>query len=133
MALDVAPNPTRSPAARALLWLEGVLAVGAYGGGVALILGAIDLGGTDRLPFDSLVFAGIALIVVNGMLPTAVLVGEWRQRRWAARGHLGVGGALMGWIVVQVVALGPPVHWLQVLYFAWGAVIAALGWRQRSR
>lgn len=26
--------------------------------------------------------------------------------------------ALMGWIAVQIAYLGPPVHWLQVLYFA---------------
>lgn len=44
-------------------------------------------------------------------------------------GHLVVGGALMTWIVVQVAILGPPVHWLQILYAIWGAAILLLALR----
>jgi hypothetical protein len=40
----------------------------------------------------------------------------------------------MGWIVVQVAYLGPPVHWLQILYFGWGLTIAAIGsWLRRRK
>lgn len=34
----------------------------------------------------------------------------------------------MAWIVVQVITLGPPLHWLQILYFVLGAVELLLGW-----
>jgi hypothetical protein len=30
---------------------------------------------------------------------------------------------------VQVITLGPPLHWLQILYFVLGAVELLLGWR----
>ena len=126
----VAPR-VRSSTERALLWLEGLLAVAAYGGGLSFILGAADLGeATADLPFGSIVFAGWALVLINGALPTVVVIGVLRWRRWATRwGHLVVGSALIGWVVVQVAVLGPPVHWLQAVYAAYGAVIVLLATR----
>jgi hypothetical protein len=129
MDLQSAPrHHVRPTAERALLWLEGLLAIGAYGGAVALIAGAIDLGeATAKLPFDgSTAFAGFALGLLNGALPTVVLVGALQRRPWAEFGHLAVGVVLVGWIVVQVAILGPPVAFLQVLYLAYGVVIVAL-------
>lgn len=123
----------RSGPERVLLWLEALLAVGAFGGGIALAAGAIDLGeATTRLPFGSLVFAGIALGLVNGVLPTVVVIGALRRRRWALAGHFTVGLALVAWIVVQVSVLGPPLHPLQAIYFAWGwAILALAAWLLR--
>ena len=109
------------------MWLEGLLAVGAYGGAIGLISGGIEIGeAAASLPFGSLVFAGICLALVNGVLPTIVLIGALRRRRWAQVGHLVVGLALVAWIVAQVAILGPPLHPLQAIYFAWGWIIAAL-------
>ena len=128
----IAPR-VRSSTERALLWLEALLAIAAYGGGLSFIVGAADLGeATADLPLGSIVLAGWALVLVNGALPTVVLIGAVRRRRWATRwGHLVVGTALIGWVVIQVAVLGPPMHWLQVVYVAYGVVILALATRLR--
>lgn len=112
----------------ALLWLEGLLAVGAFGGAIGFFVLGEDLlrEATARLPFASPVLAGIALATVNGVLPTVVLVGALLRRRWAHRGHLVVGVALVGWIVVQVALLGWPPAALQWLYLVYGLVIVVL-------
>jgi hypothetical protein len=112
---------------RAILWLEALLAIGAFAGAIGLISGGVDLGeATSRLPFGSPLFGGIALAVVNGVLPSVAFAAALRSRQWARRGHLLVGLALVGWIVLQVVTLGPPIAWLQVLYFIWGLAIVGL-------
>lgn len=127
---SASPRTTRPRAEVVILWLEGLLALGAYGGAIGFIVGAVDLGAaTSRLPFASITFAGISLAVVNGLLPTIVLVGALRRRRWARVGHLVVGLALVAWIVIQVVILGPPIVLIQAVYFAWGWAIAALAAR----
>jgi hypothetical protein len=118
---------------RALVWLEVLLVLGAYGGAVGLITGGVDLGeATADLPFGSPAFGGWALAVVNGVLPTVVVIGALLRRPWARYGHLVVGAALVGWIAVQVAFLGLPPHWLQVLYFAWGWTIVVMALRLRS-
>ena len=128
-------RPTRRPKAeQALLWLEALLALGAYGGAIGLIVGGVDLGeATADLPFGSTGLAGVALGVVNGLLPTVVLVGALRRAAWAHTGHWLVGAALTAWIVVQVGVLGWPPHWLQTLYFCYGLVILALAHRITRR
>jgi hypothetical protein len=130
MNVAVARPSSRSPAERAVLWLETLLALGAYGGAAGLISGGVDLGAsTADLPFGSTLFAGMALGLVNGVLPTVVLVGALRRRPWAPLGHWIVGAALTGWIVVQVGFLGWPPHWLQILYFCYGLTILGLARR----
>jgi hypothetical protein len=132
-AVTAAPPHRRTATGRALLTLELVLAVGAYAGAVGLLTEAVDLGGGEaNLPFGSMVFGGVALLVVNGLLPTAVVVGALRRRPWAELGHVVVGVALIGWIVVQVAFLGWPPHWLQIAYFLYGWVILGLALRRRA-
>jgi hypothetical protein len=133
MATVTAPPrpPVRAGILSTLLWLEVLLALGAFGGAAGFWLLGEDLlsEGTANLPFASPVLAGLALALVNGVLPTVVVVGTLRQRAWAIRGHLVVGLALVGWIVVQVAFLGWPPHWLQWAYLAYGAVITGLALR----
>jgi hypothetical protein len=121
-------RPERSTTERILLRLEALLALGAYGGAVALMSGAIDLEeATAKLPFDgSTLFAGAALGLLIGVLPTVVMVAALRRRPLAPWGHVVVGVVLTGWIVVQVLVLGPPVAALQVIYLVYGLVILAL-------
>ena len=129
-----ARGPIRTPVRTSLLWLEAVLAVGAYGGATGLVVAGPEILGeavVADLPFASPVFAGIALGIVNGLVPTVVFVAELRRARWAAVGHLLVGAGLVAWIAVQVAFLGWPPHWLQITYFVYGWVIlglAARGW-----
>jgi hypothetical protein len=122
---------SRSATEVALLWLEGLLAFGAFGGAAAFLALGDDLLGeaTARLPLGSPVLAGVALALVNGVLPTTVLLGALRRRRWARRGHLVVGTALTLWIVVQVALLGWPPVALQWIYLGWGVLIVALATR----
>jgi hypothetical protein len=118
---------------RALIWLEGLLAVGAYAGAIGMITGGVDFGeAAARLPFQSMVLAGWALALVNGLLPTLVVIGVLQRRAWSGYGHITAGAGLIAWIVVQVSVLGPPIHWLQLLYFTWGVAILTLGWRLQS-
>lgn len=115
-----------------LVGLEILLAIGAVGGAVGIVWGDILGDAVERLPFGSAPFAGLALFLVNGLFPLAAAIGSLRRQQWVRWGHIVVGLALMGWIVVQVAYLGPPVHWLQILYFAWGLTIAAMGtWLKR--
>lgn len=114
-----------------LIWLEILLVIGAVGGAVGIVWGDILGDAVDRLPFGSALFAGVALFAVNGLYPLTVVVGALGHQQWVRWGHIVVGFALMGWIVVQIAYLGPPVHWLQVLYLAWGLAIVAIGWRLR--
>lgn len=130
MTLDVARAARRSPAEQGLLWLEALLALGAYAGAIGLVSGGVDLGAaTADLPFASTMFAGVALGVVNGALPTVVLFAALQRRAWAQAGHWLVGFALTVWIVVQVVFLGWPPHWLQITYFVYGLTILGLTYR----
>lgn len=115
----------------ALIWLEVLLVVGAIGGGVGLITGALDLGdATDDLPLRSPVLAGIALVTVNGVLPAVVVVGELRRTSWAHTGHTIVGWSLIGWVVLQVAFIGANSP-LQLVYAVYGAVIVLLARARR--
>lgn len=130
MTVDVARAARRSPTELGVLWLEALLALGAYAGAVGLASGDVDLGDAAAdLPFASTVFAGVALGVVNGALPTVVLFAALQRRAWAQAGHWLVGFALTAWIVVQVVLLGWPPHWLQITYFVYGLTILGLAYR----
>lgn len=128
-AVTIRPS-TRTWTERVLLWLEGLLAFGAFCGAIALVAGVLDFGdATANLPFGSTLFAGIALGIVNGLLPTVVLIGALRRQSWAHTGHLLVGAALTAWVVVQVGFLGWPPQWIQILYFCYGLTILALARR----
>ena len=136
MTTAEARSPSRTPFRRSLLGLEAFLAVGAYGGATALVAAGSDMVGDEvvaALPFASPVFAGLALAIVNGLLPTIVFFAEVRRARWAAAGHLLVGAALVTWIIVQVAFLGWPPHWLQITYFIYGWVIVGLAATSRAR
>ena len=131
-ALDYAEQQLGAAMSRTewtLVVFEVLLAVGAIGGAAGLLFGNILGDATELLPFGSAVLAGIALAVINGLWPLAVAIGARRRQRWADWGHLSVGVALMGWIVVQIYYLGPPIHWLQVGYFALGLGVAGLASR----
>lgn len=136
MATVEFPVRSRRPVRMSLLWLEALLAVGAYAGGVGLVLAGRELLGDEvvaDLPFASPVVGGVALAIINGLLPTVVFFAELRRARWAAAGHLLVGVGLVSWIVVQVALLGWPPNWLQIAYLVYGCVIVGLAVKARPR
>ncbi|WP_454858970.1 hypothetical protein [Promicromonospora soli] len=96
-------------------------ALGAGLGAIALATGWIDLGTTttDRLPWGSAVFGGVALALVVA-LPNAVLT-VTALRRDTRTGPLSIlaGVVLVGWIVVQL-AFIQGMSWLHPFYVAVG-------------
>jgi hypothetical protein len=133
-AMSGGPIAQRSRVERVLIVMEVLLAVGAFAGAAGFLLAwsAFDEL-TGSLPFGgSLVVAGLALGLVNGVLPSAVAYGAWRHQRWARPAHVLVGIVLVVWIVVQVMILGPPLHALQLVYLLYGIALAWLG-EQRLR
>lgn len=127
------PEPSQADRLeRALIALEILLAIGAYGGGVGLILSrwypdaflSVDeLAGT---PFATWLIPGVLLVLLNGVLPTVVAVGAMMEKGWARWGHPIVGLVLTAWIVVQVAMIGYG-HMLQAIYLGWGVVMLVLG------
>jgi hypothetical protein len=125
-------EPETGRLVRALIALEILLAVGAYGGGWGLIsshwnpdafLSVEELAGT---PFSSWLIPGVLLVLLNGVLPSLVAVGAMMEKPWARWGHPIVGLVLTAWIVVQVAIIGYG-HILQPIYLAWGVVMLVLG------
>jgi len=128
-AADGVAHPTHALAwlRTTLIVLEVLLAIGAFGGAMALVSGAIDLGeSTSDLPLASPVLAGLALGMINGVLPAAVAFGAWRRAAWSELGHVAVGVALIAWILVQVAFIGFGSA-LQATYLLYGVVVLVLG------
>lgn len=112
---------------RLLVVLEVLLAVGALAGAVGMqVLGDEFAGeGFDGLPFETMLVPSVALALVNGVFPLVVAAGAVRGARWAPLGHLAVGAALLGWMVVQLWFIGGG-NWLQAVYLALAVILLAL-------
>jgi hypothetical protein len=132
-SLRTAPRDHTDTRARpyALIALEVLLAIGAAGGAFGLATGAMPLGDIEaRLPWQSPVLGGAALALVVALPAAVVAVAAWQRRDWSEWGHVVVGAALMGWIVVQVAIIGATSA-LQPIMFVWGAVILGLALARR--
>jgi hypothetical protein len=129
----------RQPGARSALGivavvLEVILGLGAFGGGLALILGPhgeilpLPVSALKGSPFDSYFEPGLILFTVLGVGPLAVALLAWRRRRWAPLLTLGVGCALLIWMAVEIALIGyandPP---LQPIYIGLGVAIGLVG------
>jgi hypothetical protein len=111
--------------------LAGFVAVSAYGGAVALIVGWLLPGTamTKNLPFHSPVFAGIALACVVAAPATVVAVLAWRRHPRDRDASTLAGVLLVGWIVVEV-AVVRQFSALQVVYGLAGVGLTAGGSRR---
>jgi hypothetical protein len=84
-----------------------LVALSAVGGAIGLVSGALSIGGQleGRLPFDSPVLAGVALVVVVAV-PFAVLaVAAWRGSHRTDLVACAAGVLLLGWLVVELVII----------------------------
>jgi len=71
-----------------VLVMEGLLAIAAFGGAIMLIADGDGLGDVaGDLPWKSPVLGGLALGVVNVLVPVAAIVGTLRGARWAPVCH----------------------------------------------
>ena len=103
------------------------------GGGAALLLdpsGALLQMPLDLLagsPFRTYRIPGLILFTVLGIGPLVVMVALWQRRAWAWTGALGISGALIIWIGVEIAMVGyhadPP---LQLIYGSLGVVLLIL-------
>ena len=128
--------------AMAAIVLEVLLALGAIGGGIALILGPrgeiipLPVSALSGSPFDSYLIPGVILLTVLGLGPLVAAIAAWRANPLAPLMAVAVGGGLLVWLAVQIVIIGfstsPP---LQPIYLVLGLVIVAVGvtWELEGR
>jgi hypothetical protein len=131
---------SRAPLGRlaaSAIGLEIFLGVGALGGGAALMLGPrgeiipLPISALAGTPFGSYLVPGLILFTVLGVGPLGAAALAWRRHPIAQLLALGVGLALLIWIVAQIALIGyssaPP---LQAVYLGLGFLIAlvSLGW-----
>jgi len=112
--------------------LQVLIGIGAVPVGFMMIInpyGALPIEMLEGSPFPNFLIPGIFLFSVNGV---GSLIGAYltfRRHLYASLAAIALGTFLVAWIVVQVWSLGPPIHWLQVLYFVLGIVELGLGWQ----
>ncbi len=108
------------------------IGLGGVAGGVGLVSepSGANLGFPLELlsesPFSDYLIPGIVLFTVNGLGSLAGGVLSFFRYRYAGQIAAALGAFLMMWIVAQVWWIGLS-HWLQPLYFGFGAVELALG------
>lgn len=102
-------EPTLSASARRplLAGFAAFNALAAWAGAIALLTGGADFGESinDRLPFDSLVLAGLALGIVVGVPLTVLAWSAWTGGPRTDDLALVAGLLLIGWIIVQVAVI----------------------------
>src|ERR1700676_2170695 len=124
--------------AKASVFLEVFLSIGAFGGGSALMLGSrgeiipLPVSALRDSPFETYFEPGLILFCALGLGPLAAALLAWRRHPLAPIAALGVGIALLIWMAVEIAIVGysnhPP---LQLFYALLGALITgvALVWR----
>ena len=121
---------TRRSRRRGLAVFAAVNAFSAWGGALALIVGLIDFGDrlNRRLPFGSLILAGVALAAIVAVPLSVWAWLAWRGDRRAGRASVLTGALLVGWIAVQLVVLRE-FSGFQPAYAAIGCVLVVIGRR----
>jgi hypothetical protein len=66
------------------------------------------------------------LLLANGIVPTITLIATAGRRPWAPLAHVGVGGVLVDWIVVQLLVIGFLAPASQLGHLTLGLVILSL-------
>ena len=126
-------NRTRGPlsrVAKGALALEVVLAVGALGGGLVLMLAPrgeimpLPLSALAGSPFDTYFVPGLILFGVLGLGPLIAARLAWLRHPLAPIAAFFVGAGLLVWVAVEVAIIGysnePP---LQAMYGVLGVAI----------
>lgn len=124
-------HPVERPAGghhRLLATCAGVNALSAWFGVLGLVGGGLSFGAEldARLPFDSLVLAGLALAAVVAVPSTVLAVLAWRGDPRTPAATVVVGVLLIAWIVVQLAFL-QSFSFFQPLYAAIGLAFLVTG------
>ena len=96
----------------ALLWVLlavlGQLSGRALAGGVTLLIApsgeivGLSSAPLDGTPFEDFLVPGIILFVVFGLVPAVVCYALYTRRWWGWIASLGVAGAILVWVLVEV-------------------------------
>jgi pimeloyl-ACP methyl ester carboxylesterase len=122
---DRSDSSTRQPGLAAF---AGINALAAWGGAIGLLSGALSFGDEvdRRLPFDSLVVAGLALAVVIAIPLSVLAVAAWTGHPNTGTLSTAVGATLIAWILLQMAVLHA-FSWLHPLYLFIGTVFVVIG------
>ena len=109
--------------------VAGLTALSGYAGVVGLIGGGLSFGPEidDRLPFDSLVLAGFALLCFVALPMTVATVVSFRPNRFTNDLVFGAGLLLVAWIGVELAYI-KIYSWFHPTYLVVAVVVLALGW-----
>ncbi|HUZ01346.1 MAG TPA: hypothetical protein VMU89_13430 [Thermomicrobiaceae bacterium] len=115
----------------ALLALEVFGAVSAIGGGIALLVGTIDLPAEWLVgsPFGSYTGPALVLALATGGSQLVALAAELRHEPWATLASGFAGCVMMGWIVGELILVGSEpgiMRNLQLTMFLTGLLEAGL-------
>lgn len=121
-----------------LFVLEVLAALGAIAGGLALLAGVIrfPLEQLQGTPFSSYTIPGLILAMVVGGSSLLGAATVFLHRELAVLCSAAAGLIFAGWIMGEVLLLGPFAITWQLPFFAWGLVIfglAAYLWRSEYR
>jgi hypothetical protein len=107
----------------------GLTALSGYVGVVGLVGGGLTFGPeiNARLPFDSLVLAGIALLCFVALPMTVAAIASFRATRHTSDLVFGAGLLLVAWIGVELAYI-KVYSWFHPTYLAVAFVVLALGW-----
>jgi hypothetical protein len=127
------PASHRTPSRLVLIAVNGIVAITAIGGGLALVLGLEQANyGPELLegtPFSSYLWPGLILAIVVGGSAASATVESIRST--AAGGLLSMvaGAALIGWIVGEMILLEQPSEPtpVEILYLLAGFTMMAMG------
>jgi hypothetical protein len=109
--------------------VTGAIALSGYAGVVGLMGGGISFGDTidARLPFGSLLLAGMALLAIVAVPMTVASVASGRGMQYAADIVFGAGLLLVAWIAVEL-AFIKAYSWFHPTYLLAAIVVLGLGW-----
>jgi hypothetical protein len=135
-AVDEVSTNSGEPSARRP-WLAAFAAfnaLGAWGGAVGLMTGAMSFGARldDRLPFDSRALAGLALATIVAVPLTVLAWSAWTGSSRTDTVALAAGLILIAWIILQIGVLrafSP----FQPVYLCIGTYFVAASHRLRLR
>jgi hypothetical protein len=116
----------------ALLAIDPFLTVSAFGGGIGLLIGLIDLP-RDWLgdtPFDSYAIPGVVLLVVVGGAWLIATLSLFVRHPVAPLASIAAGVVQLGWFAVQVAMLGY-ISWMQPFIGALAVIVIVLAHRWR--
>jgi hypothetical protein len=89
--------------------------------GAALGMSVTDMG---TAPFPDYTVPATVLLVLFGLLPIPILIGLWREKRWARELAGMIGAALVVWITAQVIWFGLVSPVQPVVWFAGLALLS---------